>query len=141
VTGEENKLLIRRFVEEVINGKNVDAIDTLAADDFVEQVPFRGQGPGRQGLRYAIGLFLDAFPDIRWTLDEQVAEGDTVVSRFTWTGTHRGPFLGIASTGRRVRVWGVVIDAVRGGKLAASRILMDSLGLMEQLGAIPGSAG
>jgi predicted ester cyclase len=141
VTGEENKLVIRRFVDEVINDQNVDAIDTLVADDFVEHVPFPGQGPGRPGLKHAIELFLGAFPDIRWTLDEQVAEWDMVVSRFTWTGTHRGPFLGIEPTGRRVRVWGVVIDAVRGGKLAESRILMDSLGLMQQLGAIPGAGG
>jgi steroid delta-isomerase-like uncharacterized protein len=139
VASEQNKSIIRHFVDEVINKKNLAAVDTLVAEDFLELVPLPGQGPGMEGLKYAIGLFLDAFPDIHWALDEQIAEGDKVVSRFTWTGTHRGPFLGIPPTGRTVTVWGVVIDVVRGGKFAESRILMDTLGLMQQLGATPGA--
>jgi len=137
VASEQNKSIIRHFVDEVINKKNLAAVDTLVAEDFLELVPLPGQGPGMEGLKYAIGLFLDAFPDIHWALDEQIAEGDKVVSRFTWTGTHRGPFLGIPPTGRTVTVWGVVIDVVRNDKFAESRILMDTLGLMQQLGAIP----
>jgi predicted ester cyclase len=80
---------------------------------------------------------LTAFPDIRWTLEEQIAEGEKVVSRFTMTGTHRGDFLGIHPTGKSVKVWGVVIDVVRDGNFAESRIIMDTLGLMQQLGMIP----
>ena len=137
MASEQNKSIIRHFVDEVINKKNLAAVDTLVAEDFLELVPLPGQGPGMEGLKYAIGLFLDAFPDIHWALDEQIAEGDKVVSRFTWTGTHRGPFLGIPPTGRTVTVWGVVIDVVRNDKFAESRILMDTLGLMQQLGAIP----
>jgi predicted ester cyclase len=102
---------------------------------------FPAKDPGRDGLKYAIRLFLNAFSDIHWVLDEQIAEGNKVVSRFTWTGTHRGPFLGIAPTGRRVQVWGVVIDVIRGSNLAESRIIMDTVGLMQQLGAIPGASG
>lgn len=113
----------------------------LVAEDFVERVPFPGQGPGRDGLRHAIGIFLTAFPDIQWLLDEQVAEGETVVSRFTWTGTHRGEFLGIPPTGKPVKVWGVVMDVVRDGMLRESRIIMDTLGLLQQLGAIPAPGG
>ncbi len=139
MASEQNKSFIRHFVDEVINKKNLAAMHTLVAEDFLEHVPLPGQGPGREGLKYAIGLFLDAFPDIHWSLDEQIAERDKVVSRFTWTGTHRGPFLGIPPTGRKVTVWGVVIDVVRGGELAESRILMDTPGLMQQLGAIPGA--
>lgn len=135
--GDENKVFMQRFVHEVINEKNLDALDTLVADDFVEHVPFPGQGPGREGLRHVIGQFLTAFPDLHWALDEQIVEGDKVVSRFTWTGTHRGSFLGVAPTGRRVQVWGLVIDVVRGGQFAESRIIMDTLGLMQQLGALP----
>ena len=134
---EDNKQFMRRFVEEVINKKNLDAVNELVAEDFVEHVPFPGQGPGREGLRYVLSAFLSAFPDIRWTLEEQIAEGEKVVSRFTMTGTHRGEFLGIHPTGKSVKVWGVVIDAVRDGKFAESRIIMDTLGLMQQLGTIP----
>ncbi len=70
MTPEENKLFIQRFVEETINRKNLDAINELVAANFVEHVPFPGQGPGREGLRYAVGVFLSAFPDIQWILDE-----------------------------------------------------------------------
>jgi steroid delta-isomerase-like uncharacterized protein len=137
VTFEDNKQFMQRFVEEVINKKNVDAINQLVAEDFVEHVPFPGQGPGREELKHVISTFLSAFPDIQWILEEQIAEGQTVVSRFTMTGTHRGEFLGIPPTGKLVNVWGVVIDVVKDGKFAESRIIMDTLGLMQQLGAIP----
>ena len=135
---EEKKRVIQRFVNEVINARNLDAMNELVAEDFVEHIPFPGQGPGRDGLRYAVGIFLAAFPDLHWTLDEQVAEGDTVISRFTMTGTHRGPFLGIPATGKAVSVWGVVIDVVRDGLFAESRIIMDTMSLMQQLGAAAG---
>ena len=128
---------MRQFVEEAINKKNLDVIDELVAEDFVEHVPFPGQGPGREGLRQVLATFLSAFPDIRWRLEEQIAEGEKVVSRFTMTGTHRGNFLGIPPTGKSVNIWGVVIDVVRDGKFAESRIIMDTLGLMQQLGIIP----
>lgn len=141
MTPEENKLFVQRFVDEAINRKNLDAIDELVAEDFVERVPFPGQGPGPGGLRHAIGIFLSAFPDIQWVLDEQVAEGERVVSRFTWTGTHRGEFLGIPPTGKPVKVWGVVMDVVRDGTLRESRIIMDTLGLLQQLGAVPAPDG
>jgi steroid delta-isomerase-like uncharacterized protein len=135
---ESNKEFMRRWVDETINRKNLRAIDEMVAENFTEHVPFPGQPPGREGLKLVIGGFLKAFPDIRWTVEEEIAEGDKVVSRFTWTGTHQGEFLGVPATGRKVTVWGVVIDVVRDGKFAESRIIMDTLGLMQQLGAIPG---
>ena len=134
---EDNKQFMRRFVEEAINQKNLDALNELVAEDFVEHIPFPGQCPGREGLRQVLSAFISAFPDIRWTLEEQIAEGEKVVSRFTMTGTHRGEFLGIPPTGKSVNIWGVVIDVVRSGKFSESRIIMDTLGLMQQLGTIP----
>src|SRR5215217_5270504 len=134
---QENKQFMQRFIEEVMNQKNLAAIDRMVTDDFVEHIPFPGQGPGREGLKQAISLFLAAFPDLLWTIEEQIAEGEKVVSRFSMTGTHRGEFLGIPATGRPVNVWGVVIDVVRDGRFAESRIIMDTLSLMQQLGAIP----
>jgi steroid delta-isomerase-like uncharacterized protein len=138
---EDNKQFMQHFVEEVINRKNVDAVDHLVAEDFVEHVPFPGQGPGREGLKQAISTFLSAFPDIQWILEEQIAEGQKVVSCFTMTGTHHGEFLGIPPAGKLVNVRGVVIDVVKDGKLAESRIIMDTPGLMQQLGTIPKSEG
>ena len=140
MTPQEIKQFMQRFVQETLNQKNLDVLNEMVAEDFVEHVPFPGQGPGREGLRYAITTLLSAFPDMKWTVEEQIAEGEKVVSRFTMTGTHQGEFLGIAATGRPIQVWGMVLDVVREGKFAESRILLDMLGLMGQLGVIP-SAG
>lgn len=77
------------------------------------------------------------FPDMHWTVHEQIAEGGKVLSRFEWTGTHRGAFLGVPATDRPVTVWGMVIDRLQGGKIKDTRIIMDTLGLMMQLGVVP----
>ena len=77
------------------------------------------------------------FPDLRLSIKEQISEGEKVVSRFEWTGTHRGEFLGVPATERPVKVWGMVIDRLQDGKIKETRILMDTLGLMMQLGVIP----
>ena len=136
MTTAENKTIISRFVEEVINQGRFERADDLVAIDFVELDPFPGQAPGREGLKDVIGRFRSAFPDIRWVIAEMVAEGEMVFSRFTWSGTHRGEFLGIPATGKRVEVKGMVLDRVVAGKMSESRILMDSLGMMRQLGAV-----
>lgn len=78
-----------------------------------------------------------AFPDMHWTADEQLSDGDRVLTRFEWTGTHRGPFLGVPATGRPVKVWGMVIDRLVGGRIKETRLLMDTLGLMTRLGVVP----
>ena len=137
MTSEETKRFMQHFIEETINKKNLDALDTLVAEDFVEHIPFPGQGPGREGLRYALGTFLSGFPDMHWMVEEQIAEGEKVVTRFTMSGTHQGEFLGITPTGKSVQVWGIVIDVVREGKFAESRIIMDMMGLLQQLGMLP----
>ena len=137
MTTAENKKVIAAFVEDVINQGHLDRADDLVALDFVELDPLPGQQQGREGLKDVIGGMRAAFRDLHWVLEEVVAEGDKVVSRFTWTGTHRATFLGILSTGRKVTVKGVVIDRLAEGKMADSRILMDTLGLMQQLGVVP----
>ena len=96
-----------------------------------------GQGPGLAGLKDVLRGMRSAFPDMHWTVEEQVAEGNKVVTRFEWTGTHRDEFLGVPATGRRVKVWGIVIDRLESGKIKDTRIIMDALGLMMQLGVFP----
>ena len=78
-----------------------------------------------------------AFPDMHWTVEEQIESGDKVLSRFQWSGIHRGEFLGVPATGRQVTVWGMVIDHFSGDKIKETRIIMDALGLMAQLGVFP----
>jgi steroid delta-isomerase-like uncharacterized protein len=135
----ENVKVIGRFLEEVINQGRLEQADELVAVDFVELDPLPGQKQGREGLKEVIGMLRSAFPDINWAVDETVASGDKVVTRFMWTGTHRGTFLGIPATGRSVSVKGVVIDRIAAGKMADSRILMDNFTMMQQLGVIPGA--
>jgi len=137
MTLEENKKFMNSFIEEVINKQNLNAANNLVSEDFTEHVPFPGQGPGREGLKFALNSMFLGFPDMKWTVDEQIAEGEKVVSRFTWTGTHKGEFMGIPPTNKRVKVWGVVIDVVRNGLFSESRIIMDSVGLLQQLGVMP----
>jgi steroid delta-isomerase-like uncharacterized protein len=84
-----------------------------------------------------ISAFRTAFPDIHWVIEEMVAEGEKVFSRFTWHGTHRGEFIGVPATGKQISVKGMVVDRVFAGKMAESRILMDGLSMMRQLGVIP----
>jgi len=133
----DNAAIVRRFIDEVINGGDIDGAARFAWEDVVEQEPFPGQGPGLPGLQDVLRGMRAAFPDMHWSVEEQLADGDKVLTRFVWTGTHRGPFLGIPATGRRVSVWGMVIDRLVDGRIKETRILMDALGLMSQLGAAP----
>lgn len=134
---EENKKFMRSFIEEVVNKKNLLATEELVDEDFIEHLPFPGQGPGREGLKVALTAMFTGFPDMNWTVQEQIAEGEKVVTRFSWTGTHQGEFMGIPATSKRVEVWGVVIDVVKNGLFSESRIIMDTVGLLQQLGVIP----
>jgi steroid delta-isomerase-like uncharacterized protein len=139
MTTIENKAIIRAFVDEVINQGRLERADDLVAPDFIELDPLPGQQQGREGLKQIIGVIRAAFPDIHWVMEEMVGEGELVFSRFTWSGTHRGTFLGIPATGRRVNVPGMVLDRVVAERMAESRILMNSMVMMQQLGVIPGA--
>jgi steroid delta-isomerase-like uncharacterized protein len=134
---ESNASIVCRFVEVVINQGNMDAAAKFVWDDVVEEVPLPGQGPGLDGLKDALGSMRAGFSDLNFSIKEQLSDGHKVASRFEWTGTHDGPFLGVAATGKPVRVWGMVIDQLLEGKIKNTRILMDTLGLMMQLGVIP----
>jgi len=133
----DNKARVREFVDRVLNAGEIDATGEYFRTDMVEEVPLPGQGPGVDGLKEVLTAIRRAFPDIRWSVEEQVAEGEKVLTRFVWTGTHRGEFLGIPATGRTVRVWGMVIDRFEGPKIQSTRILMDTLAMMQQLGVVP----
>lgn len=134
---EENKKIMNYFIEEVINNKNLNVTNDIVAENFIEEIPFPGQGPGREGLRFALQAMFTGFPDMRWTVHEQIAEGEKVVTRFSWTGTHQGDFMGIPATNKTVEVWGVVIDVVKNKLFSESRIIMDNVGLLQQLGVMP----
>jgi steroid delta-isomerase-like uncharacterized protein len=136
----DNATIVRRFVDEVITQGNIEAAAQYVWEDVIEQVPLPGQGPGLDGLKDILRAMRAGFPDIVFSIEEQVAERDKVASRFEWTGTHRGAFLGIPATGRTVRVWGMVIDRLEDGRIKDTRIIMDTFGLLGQLGVLPSPA-
>jgi steroid delta-isomerase-like uncharacterized protein len=138
---QDNATIVRRFADEVITGGDIDSAGRFVWEDVVEQVPLPGQGPGLEGLKDILRAMRAGFPDLVFSTEEQIAEGDKVASRFEWTGTHRGEFLGIPATGRFVRVWGIVIDRLEEGRIKETRIIMDTLGLMVQLGVFPPPKG
>jgi len=133
----DNAAIVRQFIDETLNKGDVEGAGRFVWEDVVEQVPFPGQGPGLAGLQDVLRAMRAAFPDLHWSVEEQLADGDRVLTRFVWTGTHRGAFLGLPATDRRVSVWGMVIDRLVEGRIKDTRILIDTLGLMTQLGALP----
>jgi predicted ester cyclase len=114
---QDNATIIRRFADEVITEGKIDSGAQYVWEDVVEQVPLPGQGPGLEGLKDILRAMRVGFPDIVFSIKEQITEGDKVASRFEWTGTHEGEFLGIPATGRHVRVWGIVIDRLDKGRI------------------------
>jgi steroid delta-isomerase-like uncharacterized protein len=130
--------LAQRFTDEVINAHDVGApLTALVVEDFVEQNPLPGQGPGRAGLGDVLTGMFTAFPDLHWNLHDTLAEGDRIMTLSTWSGTHLGEFLDIPATGRAVTVEAWTLDRYRDGQLTESRIIMDVAGLLMQLGVIP----
>ena len=134
---QDNATIVREFADEVITRGNIEAASQYVWEDMVEQVPLPGQGPGLDGLKDILRAMRAGFPDIVFAIHEQIAEHDKVASRFEWTGTHQGPFFGIPATGRPVRVWGIVMDRLENGRIKETRIIMDTFGLMGQLGVLP----
>jgi steroid delta-isomerase-like uncharacterized protein len=137
---ENNKAIERRFTTEVLNEHNLNVLSELVAEDFKEQNPAPGQGAGREGLRHFLAQMIEAFPDMSWGTEEEVAEGDRVAGWGFWSGTDRGTFMGIPATGRTVSVEYWNMDHFRDGKIAESRIIMDVMGLLQQLGVVSAPA-
>ena len=137
---EENKVLARRFLEEVFSEGNLDAIDELFAPDWVDHDAARPEAlHGSEGARQLVEGYRGAFPDLHITVEDQVAEGEKVVTRWTARGTHQGELLGIPPSGNQVTITGITIDRFSGGKMVESWDNYDALGMMQQIGAIPKS--
>jgi steroid delta-isomerase-like uncharacterized protein len=134
---EPNKAIIKRYYEEVLNGRKLDLIDQLAVEDYVEHDPFPGQGNGRNDLRARAELILGAFDPLRFTVEDVIAEGDRVVVRWSQVGTQSGAFMGMPPTGREFGINGIDIHALRDGRMAEHWHVVDQLGMLQQLGAIP----
>ena len=134
---EENKALVRRFYEEIDRG-NLDAMDELVAEDYLDHnpPPFPGIGPGREGVKQAFEIFWKATPGYH-RIEDQIAEGDKVVTRLTAIGTHEDDLPGIPKTGNKLEVTATVIHRVENGQLAEKWSDKDVLGFLQQLGVMP----
>ena len=136
---ETNKTISRRFFEEVFGKGKLNVLDEIIATDHVNTGP--GALPelptGPEGAKQLVTLYRNAFPDLHFTIDEQIAEGDKVVTRWTADGTNKGELLGMPATGKSSTVTGIVVDRIANGKIAESWGIFDQFGMMQQLGVIP----
>jgi predicted ester cyclase len=137
---EQHKSLARRFYEEVINQKNLGAMDELCTPDIVDHNALPGQRPGCGGLKDSFGQFLTGFPDLRATVHQLVAEGDILVCRFTMEGTHKGDLMGASPTGKRVTFRGIDMVRIVDNRAAEVWHEGNDLEILMQLGVQPPSA-
>jgi steroid delta-isomerase-like uncharacterized protein len=135
------KAHIQGFYEDVVNKHNPDAIDIYFAPDYVNHGPSpEAQIRDRESLKQFFVQFFTAFPDVRVTLHQMVAEGDMVAWRATVVGTHKGDLMGIPATGKQVNFEEYHLERVRDGKMAEHWGLLDLLTMMQQIGVIPAAA-
>ena len=136
---EENKAIARRALEEVFSGQgNLDVADELFAPDYVGHDPASPEDiRGPEGVKEFASMYRNAFPDVQLSVQEQVAEGDMVATRWIASGTHQGDLMGIAPTGNRVTVAGTSVERIVDGKIEETWDNYDTLGMMQQIGAIP----
>ena len=131
-----SKRLADRVWEELWHKGNLDRINDLFAPDFVRHDPGRTLHGPEENRQFISGLRA-AFPDLRVVVEDQIAEGDKVCVRYRFQGTHAGPFLGIAATGKQIAYTGILIYRIAGAKIAEQWTEFDLLGFLTQLGALP----
>jgi steroid delta-isomerase-like uncharacterized protein len=136
---ESNKAVARRFLEEVFGQGKLAVVDEILALDHVNRGPnaLPGIPPGPEGTKMFVMVYRNAIPDIHFTIDEQIAEGDKVVTRWTGHGTHKGELAGIPATGKSATVTGIGVDRIVNGKIVESWGIFDQFGMLQQLGVIP----
>jgi steroid delta-isomerase-like uncharacterized protein len=138
---DANKSVAGRIIEEIFNQGRVEVIDEIVTAGYVSHDPALPEpATGPEGLKQVVTGYRGAFPDLTVTIDDQIAEGDRVVTRWTARGTHEGDLWGIAATGKQGTVTGITIDRVESGKIVESWTNWDTLGLMQQIGVVPSLA-
>jgi steroid delta-isomerase-like uncharacterized protein len=136
---DTNKNLVEAFIRELFTQGDLEAVDRYLDPDMVNHdLPFPGAPEGPAGMRHAAAMFRKALPDWHSDVEQLVAEGDLVVERFTASGTHSGELMGVAPTGRVLRLRGIQMFRVRHGRIVERWGRLDEAGLMRQLGLIPG---
>jgi steroid delta-isomerase-like uncharacterized protein len=135
---EANKTLVRRLFDEVWNKGNLPVADELFAQNYNHHdssTPDLGRGPESEKKRAT--LYRNAFPDIRFTVEDLIAEGESVTARWSCHGTHKGELNGIAPTGKQFTISGISVARFTNGKMIEGYVNWDALGMMQQLGVVP----
>jgi steroid delta-isomerase-like uncharacterized protein len=138
MSSEGDEAIVRRLFEEAWSKGNLAVIDEVIAPNYVNHSPLvPGLPPGSEGVKLSTQGLRNAFPDIHYTIEDMIAEGDKVVTRWIARGTHKGEFLGIPATGKEGEATGISIMRVVGAKIVESWSNIDLLGLMQRLGVLP----
>jgi steroid delta-isomerase-like uncharacterized protein len=133
----DNQAIVRRFIEAYQTGGDESVAEEILADDFVDHSPFGPFAPDREGVKQLFAMLRVAFPDLRAEIQDQFASGDKVVTRKTFHGTNEGEFMGMPPTGKKVSFDVIDVLCLRDGQFVDHWNVVDALGLMQQLGAIP----
>ncbi len=133
---EENKAIFRSLIDVVDSG-NLAKADEVFHANYVDNSAAPNQAPGVEGFKQLISMLRSAFPDLNSTVEDLIAEGDKVVGRVTASGTHNGELMGIAPSGNQVTISEIHIIRIASGKVVEHWGIVDQLGLMQQIGAIP----
>jgi steroid delta-isomerase-like uncharacterized protein len=134
----DNKAIVRRLYEEVHNKRKLEVLNELVSPSHAIHGPiYSGPSIGPEMYKRVVLLFLEAYPDLHWTIEDTIAEQDRVVVCWTFSGTHKGEFMGIPPTNKNVSVDGITIHHIAGGKIMDSYVSLDMWGLMQQLGVAP----
>ena len=135
---EQNKAVFRQMVEEIFNKGNISLFDEIVAPDFIEHEELPpGIPEGREGAKVLFTQLRSAFPDFNAEIEDLIADGDRVVVRMRWTGTHQGDFMGIPATGKSISIEVIDIVRIADGKFVEHWGIMDNMGMMQQLGVVP----
>lgn len=138
MTTDQNKITARRVVEEGFNKRDLKVLDEVYSKDAINHDPQQpNAGTGPEAVRKSMSTWLVAFPDVKLTIEHEIAEGDFVVQRLKSTGTNTGSLTGMPATGKKTTINGVMTSKFKDGKIVESWALFDQLSLLQQLGAIP----
>lgn len=136
MTTAANKAIVRLYKVDILNSRDVDALDDVVALDYLDHAAFPGQVPGREGLKQRVTILVNAL-DPQWTIHDTIADRDLVVVRWSLAGTHRGEFLGIPPTGKSLTMNGIDTYRIEDGKMAEHWNVVDMLAFYQQIGLIP----
>jgi steroid delta-isomerase-like uncharacterized protein len=139
MSAEDNRAISRRLFQEFWDGKDLAVADELLAANHVDHTAGSPPGlpHGPEGTKQFATLYFTAFPDIRVSIEDQLAEGDRVVTRWRAQGTNSGSLFGMPATNKSATITGITIDRISGGKIVETWTNFDNLGMLQQLGVIP----